>query len=307
MNLREWALPAYTILIQLVTGMFFFLWLFRTMFHNKENEKSLDEIAKIPVAIFLFTIGVANIGAHFHLSHPLKSFLALSNIMNSWLSREIAFTLLMTIFTVVLFVRLWFTGGSFRSKTILGWVAVLFGLATVFSMSFIYLLPTQAAWNISATVFSYFGTTLLLGITSLAVILLMDIGFSETFKPEYQAAKIEFFKQSLRWFVIFAVISAVLVLSANVYQVSFLQQNPLESAQTSYRLLQELYQPLVILRVILLSIGLVFFVIFSILGVINRRALSDLMGPIYLACLFVMVGEILERFLFYAVHVRIGI
>jgi DMSO reductase anchor subunit len=33
----------------------------------------------------------------------------------------------------------------------------------------------------------------------------------------------------------------------------------------------------------------------------------NLLGPIYIACIMVMVGEILERFLFYASHVRIGI
>lgn len=307
MNLREWALPVYTILMQLVSGMFFFLWLFRAMMHTEENEKDLDEIAKIPLLIFLFTIGVANIGAHFHLSHPLKSFLALSNIANSWLSREIASTLLMTIVTTVLVVRLWKSAGSFRSRTILGWVAVGFGFTTVWCMASIYMLPTQAAWNSSATVISYFGTTLLLGITSLAVILLMDIAFSETLQTASQKAKSEFFKKSLEWIVLFAVIAALWVVIANWYQASFLQQSTIESAQTSYQLLQGLYRPLVIFRIILLVCGMGVFVICSIRGVRKRRTLGDMMGTIYLACLFVMVGEILERFLFYAVHVRIGI
>ncbi|MCB2179525.1 dimethyl sulfoxide reductase anchor subunit [bacterium] len=307
MNLREWALPVYTILMQLVTGMFFFLWLFRTMMHKEDNEEELDEIAKIPVMIFLFTIVVANLGAHFHLSNPLKSFLALRNFANSWLSREIAFTLLMTFVTIALVVRLWWTGGSFRSKTILGWVATLFGGATVLSMSFIYLLPTQAAWNTSATVFSYFGTTLLLGVVSLAVILLMDIGFSETHNPDFQDAKTAFYKRTLKWLLIFAVVASIWVASANIYQVAFLRQSTLESAKTSYQLLLQLYRPLVILRMILLVLGLACFVICSLKGFRNRRPLIEMMGPVYLACLFVMVGEILERFLFYAVHVRIGI
>lgn len=307
MNFREWALPIYTILIQLVTGMFFFLWLIRALLHDKDNEQDLDDMAKIPVLIFLFTILVANLGAHLHLSHPFKSFLALSNLKNSWLSREIAFTLLMTLFTAALLVRLWLTGGTFRSKTILGWAAIGCGVCTVWSMGYIYLLPTQVAWNTSATLFSYFGTMLLLGAISLAVILLMDIGFTGTQNPENAAKKISFFRRSLNGFLVAAVISAVWVVAANVYQVTILQQSPLESAQTSYQLLQQLYRPLVILRLVLLVVGLICFVTCSIRAIAKRKDLSEMMGPVYLACLAVMVSEILERFLFYAIHVRIGI
>ena len=66
MNLREWALPGYTILIQLATGMFFVLWIIRTFSRTEENEKDLDELAKIPILIIFFTILIAIIGSHFH-------------------------------------------------------------------------------------------------------------------------------------------------------------------------------------------------------------------------------------------------
>jgi len=307
MNLREWALPVYTILIQLVTGMFLVLWIMRAVFHKEDNEKDLDEFVKIPVLIFFFTIVLGSIGAHFHLSHPLKSFLALSNLKTSWLSREIFFTSLMTLFTAVLLVRLWITGGSFRSKTILGWLAIVFGVITIWCMAFIYLLPTQVAWNSGATVFSYFGTMLLLGVTSLAVILLLDLGFTSTYNPESAFKKAFIFKKSALAFLITVFLAAIWVASANLYQVSILKNSPLESGQTSFLLLQQLYRPLVVFRIVLLVIGIAFFIVSSVRAMISRQEPNEIIVPMYLACLFVMIGEILERFLFYAVHVRIGI
>lgn len=307
MNLREWALPVYTVLIQLVTGMFLVLWVIRAVFHNEDNEKDLDELVKIPVLIFLFTLVVGNLGAHFHLSHPFKSFLAINNLKTSWLSREILFTLLTTLFTAALMVQLWITGGSFRSKTILGWISIVFGLATIWCMAFIYLLPTQVAWNTGATVFSYFGTTLLVGVTSLTVILLLDIGFTNTHNPESASKKVTIFKKSVRAFLITAFFAAIWVILANSYQVSVLKNSTLESGQTSLLLLQQVYHPLVIFREVLLGIGIAFFIFSSYRIALNRKEPSEIFVPVYLACLFVMVGEILERFLFYAVHVRIGI
>jgi DMSO reductase anchor subunit len=39
----------------------------------------------------------------------------------------------------------------------------------------------------------------------------------------------------------------------------------------------------------------------------EQKPVRDLLLPTYITCLLVMVGEILGRFLFYAIHVRTGI
>jgi hypothetical protein len=39
----------------------------------------------------------------------------------------------------------------------------------------------------------------------------------------------------------------------------------------------------------------------------KSKALTELVTPVYLACLLAMVAEILGRFLFYATHVRLGV
>jgi DMSO reductase anchor subunit len=39
----------------------------------------------------------------------------------------------------------------------------------------------------------------------------------------------------------------------------------------------------------------------------NKKLVYELVTPTYLACLLVIISEILGRFLFYATHVRTGI
>jgi anaerobic dimethyl sulfoxide reductase subunit C (anchor subunit) len=307
MNFREWALPVFTILIQLVTGMFFLLWFMRIIHRKNIDEQHLDEIAKIPVSIFAFTIIVAIISSHFHLSQPFKSLLALLNQDSSWLSRETGFSILFLIFSVTLLYKLWAGGGSYKANTRLGWAAILSGLATVWSMAYIYLLPTQIAWNTNLTIVSYFGTTFLLGSVSLLVILLMDYAFSVRLDQEAAEVKILMIRKSLVGLIITAVASAVLVLVMNFFQVYMLKQSDLESAQVSLQLLMELYMPLVILRFLLLGFGLICFVSCPLQKILYKESLGDMIGVVYFSCLFVLVSEILERFLFYAVHVRIGI
>jgi len=308
MNLREWALPVYTILLQMVAGMFVTLWIVRTVAELKGQDKDfINAFVKVPVLILFFTIVMSMIGSHFHLSRPMMSFLAVSNFRTSWLSREITFTLGFFVLTTALLSRLWLSEGGHKIVSILGWAAVTFGLVTVGCMAFIYLLPTQVAWNSTATLFSYYGTTLLLGVISLFVILLMDIRFSETYDKELAEKKANTVKNSLLGFVIAAIVASIWVVGANLHQIVLLRGIDHESAQTSLRLLLGLYKPLLYLRFILLVLGLGCFVFCSLRTIIKNRALNDMIVPVYVACLFVMIGEILERFLFYATHVRIGI
>jgi len=87
MNVREWALPVYTILMQLAVGALFVLWSIRALARFKMNSNEIDRMMQNPIFIISFTILIAIIGAHFHLSRPFHSFLAALNFRSSWLSR----------------------------------------------------------------------------------------------------------------------------------------------------------------------------------------------------------------------------
>lgn len=307
MNLREWALPVYTILMQLAIGALLSLWVIRMLNSFKYGNEKMDRFTTVPVLIIFSTVVLAIIGAHFHLSKPYLSVFAILNFRYSWLSREIVFTIVVFICTGLLLLMLRFVNGYHRLKIGLGWGAILAGFATIYCMASIYLLPTQVAWNSSVTMFSYYAVMILLGTISLMVILLMDLRFSARESPEDLDIRLQIIKRSSFWLTLAATIAALLVIALELYQIGLLQSADLESAQASLKLILELYRPLLVMRIGLTIIGVTWLVVVVSYFINTKRSFMNLLGPVYIACIMVLIGEILERFLFYATHVRIGI
>jgi anaerobic dimethyl sulfoxide reductase subunit C (anchor subunit) len=306
MNVREWALPLYTILMQIAIGVLLMLWIIRHQGNLKLSRDNMNRMVDTPLTIVLLTIVVAMIGAHFHLSKPYLSLLAVLNVRSSWLSREIVFTILF-FFSVA---GLWYlrrkSSDHVNLETYLGWTAIFFGWATTYCMAQIYILPTQVAWDSPATITYYAGTTLLLGAMAMAALLIMDLRFAEVREPETPNYRIPLIQSSLLWLALLAVIMVLLVTGINFYQITHLQAAD-EPAITSLNLLLGLYQPLFMIRFGLIFLGVV-WLIFSISQMLRKqKTIQELMTPIYGSCLLVMIGEILGRFLFYATHVRLGI
>ncbi|MBT7074798.1 MAG: dimethyl sulfoxide reductase anchor subunit [Anaerolineae bacterium] len=307
MNLREWALPIYTIMMQLAIGALFSLWVIRKLFNTKYGKKRMDEIATIPVFIIFSTMIVATIGSHFHLSKPHLSFLALRNFGSSWLSREIAFTLIVFISTGALLFFLVFKKKLFYIKTFLGWAAILIGFVTIYSMANIYLLPTQVAWNSPVTIISYYAVMLLLGPVSMIVIFLMDLRFSTGRLKGDVIDYVQIIKKSIPWLVVVATITSLLNIALGLYQIELLRDMAQPSAQASLELVLGLYKPLLIMRIGFALVGIVWLNGIVSYFIRSQRVIINLLGPVSIACTLILIGEILERFLFYATHVRIGI
>ena len=139
MNVREWALPVYTILMQTATGSLSFLWVFRLRQsrHRGSDESSVS--LDIPLTIILITIIFAMVGSHFHLSRPYLSLLAVTNLRSSWLSREILFTILLFLFTFSMWVLHRAHRSFERLIDVLGWLGIISGWAMVYCMARIYL------------------------------------------------------------------------------------------------------------------------------------------------------------------------
>lgn len=307
MNVREWALPVYTILTQLSVGALLILWSVREIYLRQFAEAEIGRIVKFPISIICVTVWVAMAGSHFHLSKPFHSFLAVLNFRTSWLSREVAFNVLLFLITVALVVLHWQPAENARLKTALGWCAVLSGFALVYSMANIYQLPAQSlSWNTRSTALSFFLTMLLLGCIALPAMLLVDFSFSQVLALERFDQQYFFIRSVLTWSAAVGIIAWLATAALSFYQIWMLRLGDLW-AKASYELLMNLYRPLLFLRLILPLLGLIFFSV-SVYEIVKRdRAIKELMLPVYAACMFVLVGEILGRFLFYAVHVRIGV
>jgi len=306
MNLREWALPVYTILTQMAIGMLLVLWILRSVWHGKYKIGLLEHVTRDPLLIILTTTVLGMIGAHFHLSKPFLSFLAIRNFGTSWLSREIVFTLWFFFLVTVLWYMQWYRKGTWKIKTVTGWLAIAFGLVTVYCMGSIYLLPTQAAWDTVETIPSYFGTMLILGVMAVAAILIMDLRFSELRLGRAMIGSRILVEQAVRRLTVAALVILLPVLFLNLYHLHNLQTGS-ALAQASYELLMDLYKPLLVARFLMLFLGVGCLVFPVAMMKRTRKTVQEIFTPIYLACLLVIIGEVLGRFLFYAAHIRIGL
>jgi anaerobic dimethyl sulfoxide reductase subunit C (anchor subunit) len=306
MNVREWALPVYTILMQLAVGVMLGLWLIRAAAVRQYGRSITDYIVRIPVLVVFLTITIAITGSHFHLSRPILSLLAALNLRSSWLSREVIFTISFFLAVAGLSYLLWFTHGYPRLKTSLGWLAIAAGSLSIYCMSKIYLLPTHSSWNSPLTVISFFLTAFILGAAAVAVLLAMDLKVAEVAGKAETAVRRQIVRQSFIWLAGAALGTAVLILVLNLVLISQLRQGDI-SAQTSLMLLLGLYQPLFGLRYITLFTGVGWFGLTAFMLYRNGKFRYEITKPIYLACLLVLIAEIMGRFLFYATHVRMGL
>jgi anaerobic dimethyl sulfoxide reductase subunit C (anchor subunit) len=307
MNLREWALPVYTILVQLAFGALLALWMLRDYMARHLGKEHVDHLFDNTILIIFVTITMGMIGAHFHLSKPQLSFLAILNLRHSWLSREILFNLLF-FFSVGCLLYLQLRGqNAWRIKTWLGWLAILFGCGNVYCMAHIYLLPTQLAWNTPLTFLSFFSTALLLGMIALASILIMDLKYSELRSLPKAYLQAHVIHYAMKWFAALVGFLALLVIAENFYQLYALSQKNLPSAMVSLELLQQLYPVLLGMRLMALTLGAAGLIVSVYWYFPKVKHTSDLLAPAYVTLLLILIGEILGRFLFYATHVRLGV
>ena len=306
MNVREWALPVYTILMQLAVGALLVLWIIRLLAGSKFRPSEMDRIIRNPLLVIMITVIVAMIGSHFHLSKPFHSFYAARNFAHSWLSREIVFTV---IFFIMLF-SLWLLSRykkEFRFLlTVIGWISILFGIIVVYCMARIYMLPTQVAWNSPLVIVSFYTTTILLGTMTIACLLVLDLKFAESQRTNDIDIRVQVIRYSMIWLASVAFLAVAVNIFLTFYQIYMLSQGDV-NARTSLQLMFELYTPLFVMRLFSIIIA-PFWIGYSVYRMRRAGLMPQrLMIPVYMSCLFIMIGEILGRFLFYATHIRVGI
>lgn len=305
-NLREWALPVYTIMMQLAAGSMLMLWLVYSVIVKRHGRTVADQMSKNLVSIIFITVLAAVVGSHYHLSRPYFSIFALRNFSHSWLSREIAFTIAFVILVGALWILQHYQIGPTSLRLGVGWAAVTMGITTVYCMSRVYLLPTQVAWNTLATPIAFFSAMLLLGGQAIAALLLMNLYLAMLNQHPNLELHRQITRRALWWAVGLASTAAVVELVTYVLQIDQLSQGGV-SARASLDLLLGLYRVLFGIRLGLLIVG-----VGMLAGVVlwqhrRKQPLAQLLFPVYVTFLLVLVSEVLGRFLFYAIHVRTGL
>lgn len=305
-NLREWALPVYTIMMQMSAGSMLVLWVIYTLALRQYGHDIANKLTKYPILIIFVTVATAMVGSHYHLSRPAFSLFAVLNFKSSWLSREVGFTVLFAVLVGLLLLLSQLRPHAVKAQLAAGWGAAILGVVTVYAMSQVYLLPTQIAWNSITTPIAFFCAMTLLGVFGVTIILLINL-YLFTLNKDTDLALIRSVIQQVLYMSSWAATAIALIELGNYgYQIMDLF-NRGDTAHASLDLLLGLYRVLFIIRIVMLICGVTALAIVTFWQRKSRKPLMRFLAPIYLTFLTVLISEVLGRFLFYAIHVRTGI
>ncbi len=306
MEIRQLSLITFTILTQMSVGSFLILGLVHFFVARKVDMEQADRMSDRALLAIGPVVVLAMIASLFHLGNPLNAPRAVTNLGTSWLSREILFTVVFVVLGGLFALMQWRKMASFAVRNVIAWLATAVGLVLVFSMSQIYMLETQPAWNSWATVVSFFATALLLGLLAMGTALVANYAYVKRQDSACAEVQCALLRDTLRWIAVTAVlVLGVELVVAPVYLATLSAGSA--AAQESARMMIEEFGVLLGLRLGLAFIGAGVFGFFLYQNAASPGRERIMGNLVYAAFAFVLVSEVLGRFLFYATRVSVGI
>jgi anaerobic dimethyl sulfoxide reductase subunit C (anchor subunit) len=266
--MKHWSLIPFTLISQTAVGMYAVV----AGIDLISNDLSATSRSHVLLIAFILMV-IALFLSITHLGSPGKAYWAVANLRQSWLSREILFALL---FTTGVALRGYLVWQGYSSPFLDGFVTgltLIFGFTFILSMGILYRLRTVKIWNTPLTPISFFLTSLIMGGAVVGWIVIEN-------------------KRLLHPFVI----GLFILLASELWLTYLWTVRPYELRIANNEKLDSLSNPK--------KIALILRPLFSILGLI-------ILGILFIdgsypseGCLFgvsfIIIGEILGRYLFYA-------
>jgi len=306
MNVRDWSLILFTILVQMSVGAFWVLGLVHYYAARKVDEKEADRLSDRALLVIgpLMILGL--LASLLHLGDPLNAFRAVTNVGSSWLSREILFGTIFAVLGGVFAVMQWRKLSSFAVRNVIALLAGLTGLFLVSSMSMVYMLPTQPAWDTLATPVFFFSAALLLGSMAMGTAFAANFLFLKRRGEEELSVQLDLLRSTLRGIAIAAMILLGIQLIVTPMYIAGLSSG-LPAAQKSAAMLFDEYPVVFALRLIFSFTGAGLFAAILYQGASSQARERNLAYLVYSAFALVLVSEVLGRYLFYAIQVKVGV
>lgn len=306
MHTQELALVVYTTLVQMSVGAFVILGFVHAYAMRKSDEKNASQMSDYALLAIGPVMVLGVIISLFHLGNPANAFRAVSNLGTSWLSREIFLTLSFTATGAIFAFLQWRKIGSFQLRQIIALIAAALGVILVYAMSQIYQLAAEPAWNSIATPITFYITTFLLGGLAMGTAFTINYYY---FKGKKDCGEIQVQCDMLRTVLQWIALASIVLLGVQLVVVPLSISNLAAgnaAAVASASALSSEYGIVFALRLIFVVLGAGLFGLFLYRNaLLNREA--RMATFVFAAFAFVLVGELLGRYLFYAAHVRIGI
>lgn len=306
MNASEWALILFTITSQMSVGAFVvlgFLHYYAMRTAGLEEADRLSDRTLLAIGPVL-VLGIA--ASLFHLGNPMGAYRAINNLGTSWLSREILFNVLFATLGAVFAFMQWRKIATFQVRMVIALVTAVCGIALVFSMANIYMLPTQPSWNMLFTPLAFFTTALLLGALAIGAAFVANYAYVRKQTPGCEEAQCGLLRSSLRWIALAAIgLLGINFVAAPVY-LAYLGSSA-GAASASVAMYINVFPWAFVVRLALAFVGAGVLAVFLYQNSLNPGKEKTLGTLAYAAFALVLISEVIGRFLFYATEVHIGI
>jgi len=278
----KWSLVFFTFLAKMAVGSF----ITTVLFINSDifTEESKTTILKLIITTSILALLIS----FFHLGKPWNAYYTLNNIRKSWLSREILFLVLFTIFAVVYTYMVHYS----ELSIVIAISGSVCGVLAIFSMAKIYMLKTIPIWNQYSTIIQFFSTTIILGI----VFILSIAIFYSIFEREAISV---LGLLNLFLFILFPLI--VINMISFLFMLRLLSDWRLMNLE-SIGLISVKHLIMIYTRLIL-SLLSILFILHNLILVKENFSNTYLL----LIISFIVASELTARYLFYAFYKRIGI
>ena len=303
MTSETWALVIFTILAQMSVGSFWVLGVMHFLADRKAGTEQADLLSDRALVAIGATLALGLFASLFHLGNPLNATQAINNFASSWLSREIAFGVAFAVAGALFFVLQWRKISTPTVRNLVAFLAAVIGLVLVFSMSRVYMIDTQPAWNTVTTPISFFATTFLLGSLAIAAAFVFNYWVVQKSAPDCAEVQCELMRDSLKWIAIASIVLLGVELVVGAWNAAYLAS------------LQDIVQMdflgdfglLFVVRLVLVFVGAGLFAMFLYQNSTNPGHERIMTNFAYGAFGLVFVAEVLNRFLFYITQIQTGI
>lgn len=281
----EWPLVIFTILVQMSVGL-----LIVSELACWAGGPAARDLLRGREVVSLVLGGVGLLFSFAHLGMPWHSPFALLNLGHSWLSREILCTSAFLGCLVVLTIIRW-TGAFAAFSRPVAIVAGVVGLASVFAMSRVYMLVTVPAWNSPATLLNFAGAALLLGA--------LATGLLACFSPAEARAPVARVMNLVLLFAALGLALKFVEVPISLFDGGTVNARGVSGISAVLAGGMDLY----VLGLVLLIAGAVLFVYAALNALRSGLAGLSVAG----AFVLVLAGEVVGRFMFFNMHVLIGL
>ena len=304
--LSELPLVIFTIIAQMSVGSFVVLGLIH-LFGARTGRGAIDKVSD-PALYAIGPILVLGLLASMtHLGTPIRAINALRHLDSSWLSREILFGLLFAAIGGAFAFTQWFKWLTPRLRQALAGLAALVGLALIWSMTMVYLLPTVPAWNSWATPARFFATTFLLGSLAVGAALVVTADVRRRRGAAADEVSERVIMSSLRGIAIGAIAMLGVEFVVLPLYLGKLATDGSAATTASAGTLVTTYGGYAVVQLVLVFLGVALLGVF--LSRLAKRFSTARMLALAPVAAFVLVfaGEIIGRMLFYASYARVGL